>query len=107
MDKCEDEKRKLGKQLSLTERALTLQKEENVELQNEHKTLKVKVSKFCKQLVRSSSFTVLYNSSYFLDISIAIILISILGSSLTNLPQTQLKSKVTMRCYDCKLSFTA
>ena len=55
MEKFEDERRKLGKQLSLTERSLTLQKEENVELQNEHKTLKVKVSKFCKQLVRSSS----------------------------------------------------
>ena len=55
MEKFEDERRKLGKQLSLTERSLTLQKEENVELQNEHKALKVKVSKFCKQLVRSSS----------------------------------------------------
>ena len=54
MESLEDEKRKLGKQLCLTERALTLQKEANVELQNEHKNLKVKVSKYCKQLARSS-----------------------------------------------------
>ena len=53
MESLEDEKRKLGKQLCLTERALTLQKEANVELQNEHKNLKVKVSKYCKPLARS------------------------------------------------------
>ena len=69
MESLEDEKRKLGKQLCLTERALTLQKEANAELQNEHKKLKVKVSKYCKQLARSSSS----NCLYFLDIPIAII----------------------------------
>ena len=70
MESLEDEKRKLGKQLCLTERALTLQKEANVELQNEHKKLKVKVCKYCKQRVRSSIFA---NCSYYLDIPIAII----------------------------------
>ena len=59
MESLEDEKRKLGKQLCLTERALTLQKEANVELQNEHKKLKVEVSKYCKQLARSSSFSLI------------------------------------------------
>ena len=75
MESLEDEKRKLGKQLCLTERALTLQKEANVELQNEHKKLKVKVCKYCKQRVRSSSliFTLFANCSYYLDIPIAII----------------------------------
>ena len=71
MESFEDEKRKLGKQLCLTERALTLQKEANVELQNEHEKLKVKVCKYCKQLVRSSSYFA--NCSYYLDIPIAII----------------------------------
>ena len=69
MESLEDEKRKLGKQLCLTERALTLQKEANVELQNEHEKLKVKVCKYCKQLVRSY----FANCSYYLDIPIAII----------------------------------
>ena len=75
MESLEDEKRKLGKQLCLTERALTLQKEANVELQNEHKKLKVKVCKYCKQLVRSFSliFTLFANCSYYLDIPISII----------------------------------